>query len=445
MRLAWSLVSPLVASGLLIVLARISPELAAKVSAWLGSGVGGAPAKDLDLTQLEYWAYQEAERFVRENPMQPTEGMSFSKPWEQEDGIWVDVGGGDQISGLWRVAVADGGGDPCGWLRRTLEMFRMAAMYGLSSDGEVMDVLPTDPDFSRETAGMIRQFEGAIARYCGTGGGSPVTAGLTCDRVRMVFAGRGRRLLGGEELLARWNLGTIRIAELIQFALAAFEERIAPVRALAMSETQRGILEMESAKGLEVLRSGIETWQDEAMSPQNDAGQLIVDSGAGAKARLQAYILSWVDRIVGKIEEALRAVVEVAPLGIVPSVSAVEKQAKESWGQDPEWQRRWTWFENGMRSAEAKLRSMLPAGVLEVIDFEKVFTDVVAELDLSKLHPGICECQIVNGAVIHIIKLYGQPGSRVLEAGDELALWSLMLTCMVPSDLEKPWWEWGEK
>jgi len=83
--LTWEIVGPLVASGLLIFLARINPELAARISAWAGS----SPAeRDLDISQIDYWAYQEAERFVRENPMQPTEGMSFGKPWAREVAPW---------------------------------------------------------------------------------------------------------------------------------------------------------------------------------------------------------------------------------------------------------------------------------------------------------------------------------------------------------------------
>jgi len=81
MVLTWSIVAPLVASGLLIALARVSPELVQKFESWAGSSPW---ERDLDLTQIEYWQYQEAERFVRDNPMAPTDGMSFGKSWEQD-------------------------------------------------------------------------------------------------------------------------------------------------------------------------------------------------------------------------------------------------------------------------------------------------------------------------------------------------------------------------
>jgi hypothetical protein len=258
--------------------------------------------------------------------------------------------------------------------------------------------------------------------------------------VRQAVVGVFSRALHGALMI--WNLGPARIAEFLEFAKAAMVERSAPV--LAKYPTDAMVRTAIEASG-SALATEIGGWTDDANTPKMPDGTLVIDSGAGTKVRLQQYILSWVDAAVTRVEEeaAARAAGPGFSLPVAPSLTSVQQAAKSAWNPET-WADRWTWFEDGMNRARQELMETLPQRVRDIVDMDVVFSQVAAEIDMTTVHPATCNCELVNGAIVAIIKLYGQPGQKVLDPGDELDLWSQMLSCIVPEDFGKPWWEWGQ-
>ena len=172
MVIPWSIVAPLVASGLLIALARVSPELVQKFESWAGSSPW---ERDLDLTQIEYWQYQEAERFVRDNPMAPSEGMSFSKPWDEPGLEWWERPNAEDVakskSWQWERATT-------GFADQTPNGICVRLREWLARTEDVVDSRSNayEAYWAVVTRDALREL---IAEHCG-GPGSSVAAACVC-------------------------------------------------------------------------------------------------------------------------------------------------------------------------------------------------------------------------------------------------------------------------
>jgi hypothetical protein len=95
-----------------------------------------------------------------------------------------------------------------------------------------------------------------------------------------------------------------------------------------------------------------------------------------------------------------------------------------------------------MRDARVRLEAAIPARLVGEIDWDAVFGAAASEIDMTQMSPASCGCQLYNGALLNILKIYGYQGKNILGA-DELSLLSMTMECMVPEDLGTPWWKWG--
>lgn len=192
------------ASGLVIAqIAKVDPALAEKLSELLRVG----PEVDIDLTQLDFWKVQEAARFVRENPLQPSEVMSFAREfspkawgstgqfvptpgmlaWDDRIGRYVPYPGyagapsidgeriADLLADVGKRSPGEDNGDVCEWLCEILGLLRDKWRGAGGWERRVIEGLG-------RTAG-----EQAERFGCGCGPGSPVGASLPGDPARRVF------------------------------------------------------------------------------------------------------------------------------------------------------------------------------------------------------------------------------------------------------------------
>jgi len=273
-----------------------------------------------------------------------------------------------------------------------------------------------------------------------------------------------RKLFGAAPLqYVDWYIGEKRAQGLVDFAVNALGERVGPLIPRAIEGNQGNWLESKVAEIRNVLENEIITWMDEEKGPRDESGVPLSATGAGAKKRYEAFILVWIDGIVRdlttELEQKITGPISFeapglsdlsiggAPTEMGPSIGTlfgpVGKLAHEKW-QLPkqEWISTWRWFEEGTSQAEGELRGMLPTTVMAMIDFDRIWSAVVNEIDLTQIRPSICGCTLKNAAVLKIVRTYGHQGENKLLPGDELGLYSLLLTCIGLEDVGKPWWEW---
>jgi hypothetical protein len=216
-------------AGLVIgQIGKTNPQLAERLSELLRVG----PEADIDLQQIDYWKVQEAERFIRENPMAPSEGMSFSKPWAGgkdagysaynfspeavaarairderaaalraergkippgmpgshasfENGL--DNGFDATGEGVWRDAVARHPKGPCEYLRKHLSVVERD-LRASWEDSDTRYAGPPDVAVEDWLGGLRGAIRVALRDHCGPPG-SLVAAGLSGDPARRVFGG----------------------------------------------------------------------------------------------------------------------------------------------------------------------------------------------------------------------------------------------------------------
>jgi len=173
-------------AGLVISqIAKVDPTLATKLTELLRVG----PEADIDLTQMEFWKVQEAERFVRENPMQPTEGMSFGKPWVQHS-PWEFAYDSAEAEALVEDILYECDQDPgdgCEPLLKKIEKYEALARACEEGDGVRLTPAGTAA-FYRYVVARLRDM---LPAYCqGDGDVGLLKSGLPGDPAKKVFGGR---------------------------------------------------------------------------------------------------------------------------------------------------------------------------------------------------------------------------------------------------------------
>ena len=198
---------------------------------------------------------------------------------------------------------------------------------------------------------------------------------------------------------ADWNVGPKRVKELTEYALNALAKAARPLFEAAKNTDAAEWLTNKVKDLMDEVTATVATWADESKGPKNEAGVPLSKTGRGAKARYQAYILSWVDSLTQPLMDELNY--RLFSIGKPGHPIPTE-------GAPPGWEKSWRWLDEGIARAMQHVQSVVPGVVLGKVDVNKLWDDTLNGIDVGTLFPATIEDRLVQAFLGHLLQSYGQ-------------------------------------
>ena len=226
-----------------------------------------------------------------------------------------------------------------------------------------------------------------------------------------------------------WNVGPKRVKELTEYALNALAKATRPLFEAAKNTDAADWLTSKVKDLIAEIQAKIATWADESKGPRNEAGIPLSKTGRGAKARYQAYILSWIDSLTQPLMDELNY--RLFSIGKSGHPKSVE-------GAPPGWERTWHWLDDGIAKAMQHVQNVVPGTVLGKVDVNSLWDDVLNGIDVGTLYPATIEDRLAQAFLGRLLQAYGQSLSPA-ELNDVISVYRGPTPPEVTSRLRELW------
>jgi len=132
------------------------------------------------------------------------------------------------------------------------------------------------------------------------------------------------KIFGGlpKDIYAQWYIGPGRAEDLLEYGLETLTAFVDPLYRENFEGTPSEAWFWDRIREIEqTLRTIIPTWIDEEEGPTDEEGTPLYRTGRGAKARYQAYIVTWIEGLLNALKKVVpieSVPVEISPVETIP-------------------------------------------------------------------------------------------------------------------------------